>query len=91
MKIRVEMQVTPKEFREALGLPDVAGIQKDVINAIQGKLAANMDEFDPVSLFRGFVSQGMVSAGDLQKVIERFANIGSAGLKSKSKGSGTKS
>ena len=87
MKIKVEMQVSPKEFRDVLGLPDVAGIQKDVIKAIQDKLANNMDDFDPVSLFRNFVSQGMVSAGDLTKFIERFASVGSSGLKKKTKGS----
>ena len=76
MKVKMQVEVSPKELRDALGLPDVAGIQADVIKAIKQKLQANMDDFDPITLFRSFISQGMVSAGELQKVVERVTNLG---------------
>lgn len=74
MKIKLQFDITPKEFRQVLGLPDVAGIQEDVIKAIKKQMKDNMDSFDPVSLFNNFVSKGVMSAGELQGIVERFTS-----------------
>ncbi|MEM7282235.1 MAG: DUF6489 family protein [Pseudomonadota bacterium] len=76
MKLKLEVDLTPKEFREAVGLPDVAGIQKEIIDTVRTKMMEGVDGFDVASMFKSFVSQGMVTAGEMQKIAERFMTMG---------------
>ncbi len=46
MQIRIEIDVRPDELRRFLGLPDVAGLQDDVIAFLRDKVNAAGD-FDP--------------------------------------------
>lgn len=45
MQIRVEVEVTPEELRRFLGLPDVAGLQDDIIAFLRDKVGV-ASEFD---------------------------------------------
>lgn len=45
MDIKVEVTVTPEELRRFLGLPDVAGLQDDIIHFLRDKVGAAA-EFD---------------------------------------------
>ena len=45
MEIKVEVHVTPEELRRFLGLPDVGGLQDDIIDFLRGKVGA-ASEFD---------------------------------------------
>lgn len=45
MQIRVEVEVTPEELRRFLGLPDVAGLQDDIVDFLRNKVGA-ASEFD---------------------------------------------
>lgn len=45
MEIKVEVHVTPEELRRFLGLPDVAGLQDDIIQFLRDKVGAAA-EFD---------------------------------------------
>ena len=76
MKLKLEVDLTPKEFREAIGLPDVSGIQEEIIDTVRTKMAEGVDGFDMASMFKSFVSQGMVTAGEMQKIAERFYDYG---------------
>jgi hypothetical protein len=52
MQIKVEVDVRPEELRRFLGLPDVAGLQEDLIQFLREKVAKAAENFDPVSLIR---------------------------------------
>lgn len=54
MQIRVEVEVTPEELRRFLGLPDVAGLQDDIIGFLRDKVGA-ASEFDA----SGFVKSNL--------------------------------
>ncbi len=54
MQIRVEVEVTPEELRRFLGLPDVAGLQDDIITFLRDKVGA-ASEFDA----SGFVKSNL--------------------------------
>ena len=45
MQIRVEVEVTPEELRRFLGLPDVSGLQDDIVGFLRDKVGA-ASEFD---------------------------------------------
>ena len=77
MKVKLEFDLTPKEFREAIGLPDVAGIQNDIIKAMREKMMDGVEGFDMTSLFKTFVTQGLVTAGEMQKMLEKFISSSS--------------
>lgn len=54
MQIKIEIDVRPDELRRFLGLPDVAGLQDDVINFLREKLGT-AGEFDAT----GFVTHNI--------------------------------
>jgi hypothetical protein len=41
VKIKIEIDVQPEELRRFLGLPDVAGLQEEIIQFIREKVAAD--------------------------------------------------
>jgi hypothetical protein len=52
MQIKIEIDVKPEELRRFLGLPDVAGLQEDVIQFLREKVGAASENFDPASFVK---------------------------------------
>jgi len=52
MQIKIEIDVKPEELRRFLGLPDVAGLQEDVIQFLREKVGAASETFDPASFVK---------------------------------------
>jgi hypothetical protein len=52
MQIRIEVEVSPEELRRFLGLPDVAGLQDDVVSYLRDKVGA-AGEFDAAAFVKG--------------------------------------
>ncbi|NIC07919.1 DUF6489 family protein [Billgrantia bachuensis] len=59
MKINVEFDLTPEEFRRALGLPDVEAFQQELLNRIYKQMESGVEGYDPMSLMKPFLQQGM--------------------------------
>lgn len=57
MKINVEFDLTPDEFRRSLGLPDVEGFQQDLLNRIHKQMESGVEGYDPMSLMQPFLQQ----------------------------------
>ena len=53
MQIKSEIDVKPEELRRFLGLPDVAGLQEDVINFLREKVSDANENFDPAAFVKG--------------------------------------
>lgn len=47
MQIRIEIDVKPEELRRFLGLPDVVGLQEDLVNFLRDKLGSAAETLDP--------------------------------------------
>lgn len=75
MKVRLEFDVSPKEIRQVIGLPDVEQLQREVIDAIRERMVSGVEGFDPLSLMRSFFSlaQGFPGFDALQKVLRQAA------------------
>ena len=67
MKIRVEVDVGPKELREFLGLPDVSGLQEEAIRAVGRRLKTGAEGFEPMAVLRGLVPTGLLSVEEWQR------------------------
>lgn len=52
MQIRVEIEVTPEELRRFLGLPDVAGLQEDLMAYVRDRLGDVNENFRPSDFVR---------------------------------------
>ncbi len=61
MKISVEFDMTPEEFRTSLGLPEVQLIHQKMINEIIEKMQSGEDGYDPFTLFKPFIDNGLNS------------------------------
>ena len=67
MKINIEFDMTPEEFRRAMGLPDVQEFQKELMNKMMEKMMAGEDGYDALSLFKPMMKEGMSTMEQMQK------------------------
>ena len=67
MKINVTMDMTPAELREFLGLPDVQGLQAEMIEKIREQMKAGVEGFDPLSLMRPFIAPNLQGMEAMQR------------------------
>ena len=76
MKVRLEFEVSAKEVRQIIGLPDVEQLQREVIDAIRERMVAGVEGFDPLSLMRSFISvaQSFPGVDALQKLMRAAAS-----------------
>ncbi|MDM7481915.1 MAG: hypothetical protein P3W96_007890 [Halomonas sp.] len=72
MKINVEFDLTPDEFRRSLGLPDVEAFQQSLLDNIQHQMESGVEGYDPISLMRPFLQQPMMQQG----LSQGLANFG---------------
>jgi hypothetical protein len=77
VKIRIDIKVKPEEVRTLIGLPDIAGLQDDMIQYIREKMAAGVEGFEPLTLMKQMVPVSIQTAEGLQKAFmkgfKRFA------------------
>lgn len=62
MQIKIEIDVKPEELRRFLGLPDVAGLQDDLMSFVRDKLGAAADTLDPSSFVKDNIQSLKASA-----------------------------
>jgi hypothetical protein len=82
MKIHLEFDISPREIRQVLGLPDVEQLQREVIDAIRERMVAGVEGFDPLSLLRSFFTLAQSAPGleSLQKLLRETARRASASV-----------
>ena len=55
MKVHIEMEMTPEEARAFMGLPDVAPIQKKMLDDMQARMKQAFDANDPEGMMRAWM------------------------------------
>jgi hypothetical protein len=68
MKVIVTVDCTPLEAREFFGLPDVQPMQAAMMEQVQAKMMANMDQFSPETLLHNWFTFD-------PKLAERFGEM----------------
>ena len=64
MKVNVEVDMTPEEARAFMGLPDVAPMQKKMMDEMQARMKAAFDAGDPEAMMQAWMPfAGMAGAG----------------------------
>jgi len=71
MKATIEIDATPQEMRELLGLPEVQSIQKEAMEKIRDKMLAGIESNDLSELMKLYmpVPEQMSSMEGLQKTM----------------------
>jgi hypothetical protein len=69
MKFKVDIDMTPEELRKVLGLPDVQQFQKDMMDKITEQMEAGVEGYDPLTLFKPYLTSGLGSMEALQKLM----------------------
>jgi hypothetical protein len=67
MKINIEFDMTPEEFRGAMGLPDVQEFQSEIMKAMMEKMMTGEEGYDAMSLFKPMMAESMKSVDQVQK------------------------
>ena len=80
MKINFEVDLTPAELRQCLGLPDLTPFHDEMLNAVKSQMEESVRNYDPSNLIRQWFEGGMTATQELQKT---FASVMSNAAASK--------
>ncbi len=69
MKINIEIDITPEEFRKLMGWPDVRGFQDELLDHLRQQMQAGAEGYDPISLMKPFMTQAAGTMDAFQKIL----------------------
>ena len=69
MNFRIDIEMTPEELRQTLGLPDVTGLQQEMIAKVREQMEAGVDGYDPLTLLKPYLTNGIGSMEAFQKLL----------------------
>jgi hypothetical protein len=68
MKVTFNIECTPEEARQFLGLPDIAPMQERMMNELENRIAENIRALDPETLVRTWMPLSVQGWGEMQKM-----------------------
>jgi hypothetical protein len=69
MKVRIELDCTPVEARAALGLPDVSGLNEQLVSEMQKRMTANLAALQPEELMKNWLAFGGAAQEQFAKLM----------------------
>jgi hypothetical protein len=85
MKVNVEVECTPLEARQFMGLPDVQPMQTAVMDKLQQQMSANIDKVSPEALMKSWFTFDPKITERFQDMFASMAGLGSMGTPDKKK------
>jgi hypothetical protein len=83
MKVNIEIDCTPLEARQFMGLPDVSPMQTAVMDKLQQQMMANIEKVSPESLLQSWFTFDPKIAERFQDMFVAMAGLGSPAKKDK--------
>ena len=80
MKVRLEVDCSPKEARAFLGLPDVSSLNDHMVQEMKKRMESNMALVSPEELMRSWMTFGGQATEQFRKLMTA-ATSGAHGLK----------
>lgn len=81
MKFSIDIDCTPEEARQFLGLPDVQGFQKAMMALVQERMTEQLGAMDPEALMKTWLPTGMQAWENMQQAFMRGFSGAPAGRK----------
>ncbi len=72
MKITIEIDCTPDEARQFMGLPDLKPMQAAIMGRIEAQMTEAVDRFSPDAMLRSWVSLMPQTGDQFKDVVGRF-------------------
>lgn len=72
MKMHIEIDMTPQEARAFMGLPDVAPLQENMLEEMQGRMRAAFDAGDPDAMMKAWMPFLGANAGSSADTFQKF-------------------
>ena len=85
MKVNVEIDCTPQEARQFIGLPDVQPMQIAVMDRLQQQVMSNIEKVSPEALIQSWFSFDPKLAERFQDMFVAMAGLGSVRSSDKKK------
>ena len=73
MKINVEIDCSPEEARQFLGLPDVKPMQDRLMAELQERMAANLKAMEPAEMLRTWLPANLKG---FEQMFDAFTRMG---------------
>lgn len=70
MKITIDIDCTPEEARQFLGLPDVQPMQEAMMQQIQARMEENLASLEPEALFKTWLPVTLQGMEQFQKFFQ---------------------
>jgi len=77
MKLNVEVDCTPQEARQFMGLPDVQPMQHAVMDRLQQQMISNIEKVSPEALMQSWFTFNPKIAEQFQEMFVTMAGLGS--------------
>lgn len=68
MKIKLDIECTPKEARTFFGLPDVEKMQEILMKEVQAKMMDNISNLDTENMMNSWLPSGMKGLDQMQNM-----------------------
>jgi len=72
MKVTIEIDCTPDEARQFMGLPDVKPMQAAVMGRIESQMTEAVERFSPDAMLRSWMSLMPQTPDQFKDVVGRF-------------------
>ena len=76
MKVNIEIDCTPLEARQVIGLPDLSPMQTAVMDKLQQQMMSNIESVSPESLMKSWFSFDPKIAERFQEMFVSMAGLG---------------
>ncbi|MCB1868490.1 MAG: hypothetical protein KDI43_08160 [Gammaproteobacteria bacterium] len=83
MKINIEIDISPEEFRKLMGWPDVQGFQNEIFDQIRNNMVTGVEGYDPLSVMQPYLAQSAGAMDAFQKLMSGFLQVYSDRSKNK--------
>ena len=71
MKFSIDIDCTPEEARQFLGLPDVQAFQEAMMALVQERMTEQVKAMDPEALMKTWLPTGMQAWENMQEAFRR--------------------
>jgi len=72
MKMTLNVDCTPAEAREFIGLPDLRPLHASVLDKLEQRMSASLDELSPEALLKRWLYFGADGATQIQELFKGF-------------------
>lgn len=74
MKIKVEFELTPQEFRETLGLPNISALQDEALAMLKDRITSDVENIDLAEIIESWFTQGIAASRKVQELVVSAAS-----------------